>query len=212
MIAGGVSFQPGASDDRNKINPNAPNGTQEGVQEAIKVLSLRVPRVVGAYGITSKGLMESPGSNGAGSRVDGVVNSVLSRMFPTGQPQQSAQSFGMAPSYDAPANAPDFSGGYASPAYAPQRANTPSFDYSNFITNPDGTPRVIFGGPPGGSLPPRWPNQAGVDGGAGFPPAMIGELPGSFDFNQRPATMAPTPWTQPQPSPAPSDQMEWSRI
>lgn len=82
MMTGGVSFQPGSQDERNRINPNAPNGTQEGVQDAIKVLSLRLPKVVGAQAIAPNALLRSEGSGG-NPRVDSIVGNVMQKFFPS---------------------------------------------------------------------------------------------------------------------------------
>jgi hypothetical protein len=80
MISG-VSFQPGQPGSQGTTKPRtAPGNT--GVQEAIKVLSLRLPRVVGAQSIAPAPLLNSQGSGG-NPRVDSVVNQVLSRMLPT---------------------------------------------------------------------------------------------------------------------------------
>src|SRR5688572_24228692 len=86
-MIGGVNFQPGGmqGDDPNAQGKRPSAGS--GVQEAIKVLSLRLPKVVGAQASVPQALLQGAGSGG--SRVDSVVNQVLSRMMPTGQPQQT---------------------------------------------------------------------------------------------------------------------------
>lgn len=113
----GVSFQPGMDGyGQGGTTPQAGAGKRNPVQEAIKVLSLRLPKVVGARAISPQGLLESSGSDG--SRVDSVVNQVLSRMFPTaaptgdgggGMPPMQAASFGMVPESSAPPTGPSFS-------------------------------------------------------------------------------------------------------
>lgn len=77
----GVNFQPGQSGQQTASGGQKPANT--GVQEAIKVLSLRLPKVVGARGIAPQALLES---QGGGGRVDGVVSKIMGEMFPTGAP------------------------------------------------------------------------------------------------------------------------------
>lgn len=63
----GLSFMPGADDGTgtNQQNgPQRPAGTP--VQSAIKLLSLRLPSVVGANAISPQALLQSPGSAGVG--------------------------------------------------------------------------------------------------------------------------------------------------
>src|SRR3990167_2922620 len=74
----GVNFQPG-TDPNGQTDPRRASTP---VQEAIKVLSLRLPRVVGANAISPQALLSSPGSGG--NRVDSVENTILQRMFPSG--------------------------------------------------------------------------------------------------------------------------------
>lgn len=78
----GVNFQPGANQD-NGQNGNGGSRPGSGVQEAIKVLSLRLPKVVGAQAAVPMPLLTSQG--GGGNRVDSVVNQVLARVMPGGQ-------------------------------------------------------------------------------------------------------------------------------
>jgi len=159
MIAGGVSFQPGAPDDRNKINPNAPNGTQEGVQEAIKVLSLRLPKVVGAQASVPSPLLNAPGNGG---RADSMVAQVMQKFFPTNAP--------------APNQAPGMPQQQA--AFRGLRQQ----DIGEDRPSPWATaPRIIAGGPPveapftGGPYHPGSPQPEPSLGGfnTGFP-GMIG--------------------------------------
>lgn len=85
-MIGGVNFQPGQTDPTQGVKKK-PAGDQ-GVQEAIKVLSLRLPRVVGAQSVAPAPLLNSAGSGG--NRVDSVVNQVMGRMFPSGPPPGGA--------------------------------------------------------------------------------------------------------------------------
>jgi hypothetical protein len=83
----GVSFDPAQRQNGNQQSgPNASTAPQ-GIQEAIKILSLRLPRVVGANAVSPHALLNSPGSAG---RVDSVVNQILARYFPEGVSQPQA--------------------------------------------------------------------------------------------------------------------------
>src|SRR5688572_14678794 len=112
-MIGGVNFQPGGGQD---LTQERPRNAGSGVQEAIKVLSLRLPKVVGAQAAVPMPLMQSQG--GGGNRVDSVVNQILSRIMPTGQPQSQPMA-GLAPQpqQQAPQGAPSFSGS-AQPNYS----------------------------------------------------------------------------------------------
>ena len=166
----GVNFQPGASRD----NGQSPQARPDGVQEAIKVLSLRLPKVVGAQGIAPQPLLSSQGSGG-NPRVDSVVNQILSRIMPTGQPQ--GPSAPMVPQMG-PSFGGDVGGGQPQPRQEQQPSNRP----------PIGTPPHIIVGSGG---PPRWPGQATDDGGGPFP-GLIGTLPPNFQFPPPPTL--PSPW------------------
>lgn len=179
----GVSFQPGQGYGNDPQNSNGSPAPSQGVQEAIKVLSLRLPKVVGAQAMSP--LMSAPAMGGG--RVESVVNSVLARMFPgSGMPQMGApQNFGMAPSAggDVP-SAPSFNGGLGPNPLMQMRREAPSVDTTDFLK-----PRVVADLPPtappeapftGG--PPRYPNAPTPDGGSGMPPAMIAPLPKMPDF------------------------------
>jgi hypothetical protein len=168
----GVNFQPGGGQDLQAQNQQRPS-PGSGVQEAIKVLSLRLPKVVGAQAAAPMALLG--GSGTGGSRIDSVVNQVLSRIMPTGQPQQT-------PTAQIPSG-PSFSGDGQSSA--PQM---PSWPWNNeqqpqqakpWSPPPGFNPRVLIGGP----LPPKPGMPGGVDASAGFPIGMIDELPQGFTPN-----------------------------
>lgn len=74
----GINFQPGMQEQQGQ-NGNGSRPSGGGVQEAIKVLSLRLPKVVGAHGIAPMPLLTSEGSGG-NPRVDSIVQQILSRM------------------------------------------------------------------------------------------------------------------------------------
>lgn len=103
----GVNFQPGAQSYGQQDGQRRPSGggSQQGVQEAIKVLSLRLPKVVGARSVAPAPLLNSEGSGGS-PHVDSIVESVLSRMF--------GSQRGAAPS--APMMDPSAAGGGQSPS------------------------------------------------------------------------------------------------
>lgn len=177
----GVNFQPG-SDFSGQNKPQGGTSNGGGIQEAIKVLSLRLPRVVGAQALSPQALLTSPGSGG--SRVDSVVNQVLARFFPNAAPSQPAQSFGMTPSFDPyqGSQQPTFTPNtqYANPFGGGRpRQEAPSIDNQQFFR-----PRVIVDVPPMAPLTggaPRWPGMPQMDGGGyAQPPASIGELPPNF--------------------------------
>jgi hypothetical protein len=181
MISG-VSFQPGVA---NGASPYRDAKQAEGVQEAIRVLSLRLPKVVGAQGVAPQALLSSPGAGGD-PRVDSIVNRVWSNLFPTG-PQESAPqttaSFGTtsAPSQDGSQQAaysgPAF-GDYTQPSFRPRQEPTP-------YASPWSTPRVIAnGGPIGvGDFTIYDGGVPSSDGGgwSGNPPGVYETLPKPFD-------------------------------
>lgn len=79
-MIGGVNFQPGQIQGGG-TQPKPKQGNS--VQEAIKILSLRLPKQVGPNALAPAALLNSQGSGG-NPRVDSVVNTVMGRMFPTG--------------------------------------------------------------------------------------------------------------------------------
>lgn len=84
----GVSFQPGTS-EADQMKRREQTGSAQGVQEAIKVLSLRLPKVVGAQAAAPQALLTAPGAQG-NPNVDSIVESVLSKMFGQGRQQPTA--------------------------------------------------------------------------------------------------------------------------
>jgi len=194
----GVNFQPGTQDQMSGGRPSNPN---QGVQEAIKVLSLRLPKTVGAQAVAPQGLLQSLG--GSGTRVDSVVNQVLSKMFPgTASPASEMPSFGMAPmSTPEPSawggspggdSAPSFSGVSAPPSYP-----APTRERASDAPNIYGKPRVVVDSPlgqgdftvggdgrptgPGGGVYEAAPSLPNFDG-SNFPPASIAPTPKRSPF------------------------------
>lgn len=156
-MIGGVNFQPGMGQggEQSQAQPSAGSG----VQEAIKVLSLRLPKVVGAQAAAPMALLSGQGSGG--SRVDSVVNQILSRIMPTGQPQQTPMANLSAPSQQ-PTPMPSW-------PWMPQQQEQP------WQTAPK-PPRVTIGNPP------TWGTDADMrmPGERGTPPGMFMELPGTY--------------------------------
>lgn len=169
-MIGGVNFQP--NDNTTGQARSKPANT--GVQEAIQVLSLRLPKVVGARAMAPQALLESPGGNG---RVDSVVSQVMARMFPTGDAPPTAPmvppSSPSAPaSMSAPsAPAPSFTGSgvtsttplasmVAPEVMAPQVGRAPRIAP---VTRPDGSVTL----PPDQAPAPNGPTDPG-----GAPPAV----------------------------------------
>jgi hypothetical protein len=107
-MIGGISFQPGGEQSDPYQSNTARTSPATNVQEAIKILSLRLPKVVGAQAVSPQALLSSQGSGG-NPRVDSVVNTVLARMFPTAAPASPMPTAPMIPS--GPDHAPSFSGG-----------------------------------------------------------------------------------------------------
>lgn len=183
----GVNFQPGAQGDGSQPGQaRPPQGS--GVQEAIKVLSLRLPKVVGAQGATPQALLQGQGSGG--SRVDSIVNQVLSRIMPAGQPQGmprpqpqanlSAPSMPSGPSFTGAAQ-PNYQPQAPTPSYSPMLGQTPriivdpTHQQGDFTVGRDG--RTV--GPPPGSIVAPTPNFN--------IPALPSALPDMFGWSREPA-------------------------
>ena len=171
----GVNFQPGSMEQERNRRMGA-SGSADGVQEAIKVLSLRLPKVVGARAVSPSALLQGQGGQG-NPQIDSMVERVLAKMFPGQGGQQPnapvlpTQSPGTSHGYG-----PQF-GGNVQGGGQPQREQTADTTGPQFRA-----PRVTAGNPPPeapltGGPNPQWPNLPGVDGGGGFPAATIAPLP-----------------------------------
>jgi hypothetical protein len=108
------------------------------VQEAIRVLSLRLPKVVGSGAVAPSQLLQSRGS-GSNPTADSVVQQVLQRMFPQAAPPSASQQ-PAAPMMPTPPSAPSM------PFSAPPPV-------SPFTPPPPPSPPPS-GGIDGGGLPP----------------------------------------------------------
>jgi hypothetical protein len=119
-MIGGVSFEPGQPGSQNTQKPAG----NTGVQEAIKVLSLRLPKVVGARAMAPQALLDSPGSGG-NPRVDSVVAQIMGRMFPTGAPSPSPAPNGPTVTGSALSGTTPLSSMMPPAAFAPSMSSAP---------------------------------------------------------------------------------------
>ena len=95
----GVSFLPGG--DQSYTRPGAAGSSP--VQEAIKVLSLRVPRVVGSTPLAPLALLSGQGGGGLPS---GVVDTLLRALTPPTNAQPPVAAVPSSPTLQAPAATP----------------------------------------------------------------------------------------------------------
>jgi len=174
----GVSFQPSSPEQEQQNQPTngRPPGSPHGVQEAIKVLSLRLPKVVGAQAVAPSALLKSSGSGGR-PHVDSVVQQVLQKYFPN-----NAQANVPVPTASAqPAGMPDFNGlrqAYGAPQPQPRREVA--------AVDRGWQPRVIV-------TPPTGPVGDFTVGGDGRP-TQPGQPPSQLDGNGVPGgIIAPLP-------------------
>lgn len=202
----GVNFQPGAGSFQDRADAQRDRvGSGHGVQEAIKLLSLRMPKVVGAQSVAPSALLNSPGAGG-NPNVDSMVERVLQRVFPTARQGQGAPTAPMVPS-------PAISSDRGTPGLPmPPTDGTGEFHHASTF------PRVIVGLPPNLPMapfvggPPRRPGYSGTDAdlsaGGGQPPGLIAELPPlPQHFPGAPSTPSSVPSLMPDldwlPAPAP---------
>lgn len=165
----GVSFQPGAQGFNQNGNGQPSQSPSGAVQEAIKILSLRLPKVVGAQASVPMPLLTSQGSGG-NPRVNSVVNQIMARFGGQGAPSMPAMPSGQP-------SGPNFAGASAPYQQAPQM---PSWLPPSWTP-----PRVVVD-------TPRTGTDADLSQGGGQPPNMIGDLPPGL-FQPPPA---PNPgWT-----------------
>lgn len=193
-MIGGVSFQPGGAE----TDPTRQKSPQTGVQEAIRVLSLRLPKTVGARAVAPGALLNAQGSGG-NPRVDSVVNQVLGRYFPSGDASAAGGPGGapggaMAPMIASGAPPGGGYGGSFSPGEIP--GNTPLSEFFGGGARRD--PRITVateqrGGPSGdptnGTMPVSPPQRFDVNPPARpstpppsiTPPAFAPPNPGDLD-------------------------------
>jgi hypothetical protein len=113
----GLSFSPATTTDKTKAmaDPNAP------VQEAIRTLSLRIPKVTGGKGLAPAPLLNSMGSQGMGMPGGMGLEQLLAMLFGQRQPAQP--------------------GGPMSPGGAPLSPATSSFGAGQTSQPPQTMPR-----------------------------------------------------------------------
>lgn len=147
MTGLGVSFQPGTADlERRREESRESRGTARGVQEAIKIMSLRLPKVVGAQALAPSLLLTSPGSAGSPD-VDRIVGKVLGKFFPTSSAAPAAPTAPMVQPPDVSNTMP------VSPPvrFDGLRREQPSIDRHHpdvFAPVPPAPPRIIPGDQP----------------------------------------------------------------
>src|SRR5262245_7496727 len=175
----GVSFQPGQNRDSNLEAERRATGQYQGVQEAIKILSLKLPRVVGANAVAPSALLTAQGSGGHPS-VDSMVEKVLQKYFPQASQMPNPQA-SMAPSFQQMQPPVNISG-VGQSGFSPRRAAT--VDSQSFAPP---LPRIITDVPPlpplsdwfgpGGHYRPGSPTpEPSLGSPSGFP-GMISPLP-----------------------------------
>lgn len=102
----GVSFSP--TGDGQQRNQQDPQGSQTPIQDAIKLLSLRIPSFRGQGGIAPQSLMQGSGSLGVmGQAGPGGMQQMLAQLF--GQQGQSAPTPNITPGLNQTGQAPNLS-------------------------------------------------------------------------------------------------------
>lgn len=137
----GLSFSPATTLDRTKTNAD-PNAQ---VQEAIRTLSLRIPKVTGGKGIAPGPLLNSMGGQGMGMPGGMGLEQLIAMLFGPKRPQgpqspggaplapgtagfgagQTSQPFPSAPSSPSPAFLPRVRPGLEAPALDPAPPSYP---------------------------------------------------------------------------------------
>jgi hypothetical protein len=120
-MTGGVNFQPGSMEQERDQRLQT-RGTSEGVQEAVKVLSLRLPKVLGAQALAPSALLNAPGGMGRPG-IDSLVEKVLARFFPGGSGAAPGAQAPVVPSPVTPSPMVPQSGGGA-PTLWPSESHT----------------------------------------------------------------------------------------
>ena len=174
----GLSFVPGQPKEAGSPSGGGPLGQSSPVQQAIQMLSLRLPRVLGAQGLAPSALMQAPG--GAGLGAPPQLEQILQALFGFGLRSPSLAPSGlvggqappMRPS--APPPLPRIEAGVRGPAIPGQRPGVPPLPNSGgwppaspTLPTPAYTP--VPGRPRGyGNAPDNWrPFGSGPAGYAG---------------------------------------------
>ncbi len=147
----GLSFSPTSQDTASK-----PFNAQTPTQDAIRLLSLRIPRVVGAGAPISGALLNAPGSAGmpAGMSIgstpgtpqlslEDILRKLFGQMMGTGtQPPSAAPS--VPGVFNGPLPTPDIKG----PAYTPPSGNFNGALPTPDVRGPSAAPQAPTQGPP----------------------------------------------------------------
>lgn len=80
---GSVSFAPTADQAQDAVR----RGQLEGIPQAIKVLSLRLPRVLGVKAPAAPDLLNAPGAGGVDPFLSEVIKTLAKTLAPMGMPQ-----------------------------------------------------------------------------------------------------------------------------
>jgi hypothetical protein len=166
----GLSFQPGTDQGNGQGNGQQdPNASP--IQSAVKLLSLRLPSVVGAQAISPQALLQSPGSAGlgGGNMTPEAMLALLKKLMQQSGGQMPPQAQ-QQPSFSSP--------GSAAGSPSMNRGGTPS----GFTPAPSAPPppRVTPGDGREEVTPDVFSNPGGPDGRNDVSPVMAG-VPNPFD-------------------------------
>lgn len=203
----GVSFLPGADPGSGMKTANSP-GTRNPVQEAIQVLSLRLPKVFGARALAPAPLLTGPGGLGQPAAKGNVSAQALAGLAglppsmappsmpapmlpPLTLPPRPADDTPRMPTF-APSPAPDTSSDDDAPYEAPRSGGGPTVFGAPSPQPPPVVHPPTYTPPPASTPPPR------VTPGDGSPPVEIQPLPGP---SPEPPVYEPPPVFTPSPSP-----------
>lgn len=214
----GVSFVPGSQDQANGNNGGTgrPGAPSTPVQQAIKVLSLRLPKFFGSQSLAPAPLLSGPGGMGQpGAKGGSATAQAIAQM--AGLPPSMAMPQPPVPTLSGVGGSGDGTGTYSGWAQHEKDLNRPGGDMPPSMPNnapmPHFTPGVIK--PPPGVIPdgpmPFPPDFYGLPadpppGGIWDPPRGGGgdwtTIPDPAPVEQEPAYMpAPSPWEKPGRNP-----------
>jgi hypothetical protein len=147
----GYSYAPGSDIQMNGQNGNGSAPSRLSPQQAVKVLSLRVPQTLPSNAPVNRQLLTSPGGAAAGaSGLQSMIQQLMQAFKPQASPQQALA--GQPPPLQAPAQ---------------QAMPTPHM----LPTPPDGGPTAPAGGAPSPFLNPTIGGGGSIAGGLGFGPS-----------------------------------------
>ena len=198
-MAFGTNFSPTAANQRERTGPGgANNGTRGKLQEAIKVLSLRLPKVLGAQSLAPGPLLTGPGSGGVNP--DKALAMNLQQQMPAPLAAQGPAPVYTPPPMSAGPSAPP----PAAPVYqppSPSPASQPSVSGASGGSSPAQQAVAALAKAPSFSAPP--------------PPRVVPGITSPDDLAR--STQPPAPPVQPRqdfplpkpypvPAPVPSPQ------